>query len=155
MNTQFKTLIVVEVLVMNQDQALVPAYSLRPCSPALVQVHGAMNAFPIKSTITSCEIHSARPLCCSDAFQVSKIIGSASQGSSSFDPVLNLNLAVTGPIDDSIGCTLNHCYIPRRSEYSTIPLNTVEIVLVLHNEPPSNVCIYLSRVWLDLGCLSR
>ena len=152
MNTRFKTLIVVEVLVMNQDQALVPACSLRPCSPALVQVHGAMNAFPIKSTITSCEIHSARPLCCSDAFQVSKIIGSASQGSSSFDPVLNLNLAVTGPIDRLHTKPLLHSKTLRILHYT---LNTVEIVLVLHNEPPSNVCIYLSRVWLDLGCLSR
>ena len=96
------------------------------------EVYGAMKAFPIKkSTITSCEIHSARPLRCSDAFQVSQIIGPASQGSSSFDAVLNLGQAVAGPIAP-IDCTPNHCYISGRSEYSTIPLNTIEIGLVLH-----------------------
>jgi dihydroxyacetone kinase len=45
--------------------------------------------------------------------------------------------AVTGAIA-LIACTLDHCHIPGRSEYSTILPNTVEIGLVLHNEPVSN-----------------
>ena len=45
------------------------------------EVYEAMKAFPIKkSTITSCDIHYARPLRRFDAFWVSKIIRPASQG---------------------------------------------------------------------------
>ena len=45
-------------------------------SLAHCEVYGAMKAFAIKkSTITSCNIYSARPLCRSDAFQVPKPSG--------------------------------------------------------------------------------
>jgi dihydroxyacetone kinase len=70
-------------------------------------------------------------------FQVSKIIGVASEADWSFDAVLKLGQAVTGAIA-SIVCTLDHCHVPGRSEYSVIPPKTVEIGLGLHNEPVSN-----------------
>jgi hypothetical protein len=88
------------------------------CSLSARVVYGTMKAFPImKSTITSCDILSARPLRHSDAFQVSKIIGPASEGNSSFDTILNLGQAVTGAFA-SIACP-DHSHTPGRSEYST------------------------------------
>jgi len=53
-----------------------------------------------------------------------------------------------------MACTLDHCYISGRHQYSVIPPNTVEIGLGLHNELVSNYG-YLSGVYLDQIFLSR
>ncbi|EJT49850.1 glycerone kinase [Trichosporon asahii var. asahii CBS 2479] len=71
--------------------------------------------------------------CLAGITMVCKIMGAASEEDASFEDLLKLGRSLASNIG-SVCTALEHCHVPGRSEFASIPEGRIEIGLGLHNE---------------------